>query len=641
MKQLIIKNRGFSLIELLVVMGLTVIIMGLIFGPIMQSFNFTRQAGTVIRAQDNARIAMAKIKSDLQNAMFAYDNTRQPVGFYISDNNGTPPDPGDSAQLAKAYYAKIDLVLPRMHGYCVEPDSIHNPGGVNNPREFDRGDEAAPQCKYDGSLLELRPVQPLAPDTKIVRYFIGLENPTKPYANRYDPLLKTASGNNMFVLYRAEFSPFDTKLFGDINPSVNLAKSNFFYDNSTNGLTNPDGSAQTYAQAWKRISVAIVTPKYADLVQVKYDSTGKPVVTPTVTFAPTPVYNDPLVAVTDKNNDPERVDAPPAVYKAKYGNWILPYEVTVRRKRDGDNVPTIYKAMPRADNLPSEICIYRMLSNGKDPEQLVFDLDNYERTKTDKTYPGYPYGVGDTGASGINAVLPELAFTVDTKGGKVNFAFPHVDVELSNQLSNVFQGKIAASIGISTNVINQFYDSAPVQDRYRLLEFHHSDTRQLPYVSSPSVTFQADRILGNSTVVPGLERVIGPYSRDPGRSILYSRIPFYDMTAEPGPNQYKLDIEYPVRDDNGDTLSGMEGTAALYFHSAQAESGIGEPLPADRNIYLLYYEQNNKRGDSLRANYVTKELMTVTLGVRVYDSTTRRPQTVQLTSKVRLKNIAN
>ena len=178
-----------------------------------------------------------------------------------------------------------------------------------------------------------------------------------------------------------------------------------------------------------------------------------------------------------------------------------------------------------------------------------------------------------------------------------------------------------------------------MQDRYRTWEFHHPADRVLPYGNRGTIL--ASRILGNSSVVPGLEKVIGPYNNDPTRSILYSRIPFYDMMNEPAPNQYKVDVQHPVLDNNGDTIAGMEGTAAIYFHSTQAEYGIGVPLPAGRQIYLLYYEQNNKPGDSLRANYVTKELVTVTLGVRIYDASTSKPQTVQLTSKVRLRNISN
>ncbi|MHB1456497.1 MAG: PilW family protein [Armatimonadota bacterium] len=647
MKQLIKKQEGFTLVELLVVMALTVIIVGLIFGPVMQSFSFTRRAGTLIRAQDNARTALTRITREFQNAIFAYDNTRQATSFYVQDQAKVVPDPRDPNAMPLVYGARIDIVLPRMHGFCTAPDVDHNPGGVNNPREFVRGEDAAPHCPYDGSLLELRPVQPLAPDTKIVRYFIGLQNPTRPYSSRYQKIsVPGPGGDNMFILYRAEFSPYDAKLFNQAaGMSANLAKPNFFYDSNLNGINNPDGTPQTYAQAWRRVSVAIITPRDADLGIVEYvrdpiTALYNTVITPTVTFSPTAVNNDPLVAVTDNDNSPENSDSeiPPSVYKAKYGNWVLPYEVSVRRKQPGDPVATIYKAMPRLNSTQTDMCIYKMLPNGIDPDYVVFDINNYESTKSDKTSIGYKFGVGDTMLPGGNQ-LPELAFTVNTKSGKVNFAFPHIDLTLSNQLSTIFNAKFPVSIVIPTDMINQYYDAAPMQDRYRMWEFHHPANRTLPYGNLGSI--QASSILGNSTVVPGLEKVTGPYNNDPVRSILYSRIPFYDMMNEPAPNQYKIDVQHPVLDNNGDLVPGMEGTAAIYFHSTQAEYGTGIPLPAGRQIYLLYYEQNNKPGDSLRANYVTKELLTVSLGVRIYDASTSKPQTVQLTSKVRLRNILN
>ena len=62
-------DSGFTLIELLVVIALTIIIMGLVFGPLMQSFNLTRQAEVMVSAQDNARIALSLISRDLANAI--------------------------------------------------------------------------------------------------------------------------------------------------------------------------------------------------------------------------------------------------------------------------------------------------------------------------------------------------------------------------------------------------------------------------------------------------------------------------------------------------------------------------------------------------------------------------------------------
>ena len=65
MKPLINDNRGFTLLEILTVLALTVIIMGLVFWPLVNSFNLTRQADVMVRAQDNARLALSLVSRDL------------------------------------------------------------------------------------------------------------------------------------------------------------------------------------------------------------------------------------------------------------------------------------------------------------------------------------------------------------------------------------------------------------------------------------------------------------------------------------------------------------------------------------------------------------------------------------------------
>src|SRR5438045_1105171 len=62
-------RAGFSLVELLVVIALTIILMGLLLGPLSQTFNLTSRGRTMIAAQDNARYAMQRISRDLSEAM--------------------------------------------------------------------------------------------------------------------------------------------------------------------------------------------------------------------------------------------------------------------------------------------------------------------------------------------------------------------------------------------------------------------------------------------------------------------------------------------------------------------------------------------------------------------------------------------
>lgn len=648
-------KKGFTLLEMMIVVALTVIILGLVFGPLMQTFGLTRRAQIMIRAQDNARLALNQISRDLGDAMYVYDNTRDPINFPVVDSNGSPTT-------AQVYYAKVDLVLPRMHGYCTAPDNKHDPNNVGNPREFDRGDESAPVCKYDGTRLELRPVQPLAPDTVIVRYFIALQDPSKPYCNPYANKKSDSGDKNMYVLYRAEFSPLDdasgkNALFPKgRSANENLADPNFFYNTDTNSFGEP------YWQAWKKISRIIVNPTDTDLVTV--DTSGAvPIVTPTVKFAPTSVYNDPLTPVIDRNDDVEHGDIPPVTYKATYGQWVLPYEVTLFR--DSDNIYTTRSFVANSATGHRHMGVFNQanVTNGVDPDPTlkIFDITQYEETRDGHSDSGVTWTGDQYGAGKIDPANPKVAFTVDTRKGMVNFAFPHVNIGVSGSLSSALGGNMAASLSITTKAINSLYACASQgEDRFRLCEFNlptgkmHLVTRTSAAGTS-SYAFNTTQYLGNSTngtystVVPGMEKVYGPCATSGnsyGQPMLYSRVPFWNLFTEPAINQYKLDIDYPVRGNNGNTVSGMEGTAALYFHAGQTESGPGTILPEDPNnpnaykVYVLYYEQNNRKGDSLRANYVTKSLMTVIMGIKVYDNNTGDSQSIQLTNKIRLKNVA-
>lgn len=594
-------RNGFTLVEIMVVLALTILILGLVFGPVIRTFGFTRSAEIMVRAQDNARFALEQVSRDLADAMFVYDNTNQPINFPMPNAAGNVVD-------VPVLYAKVDIVLPRIRGYCTAPASIHPD---SEPRDFARHDpghpeldEATPICPICGTPLELRPAQPLAADNYVVRYFIGLRDPNKPYSNGYTN--RFASGDdNMFVLYRVEFSPYDDNLFGASNDAAaNLSDPNFFYG--------------PYSAAWREISRPMVTLDHTDLIvqemdggAPKYDGNGRPIVTPTVKFTPTAIYNDPLVPTIETGDDPEHGDLLPTVYKASYGQWTTPIEVTLFRKLPNGGTVTF-----KAGKQPGQPCILR------DPGgNQILDITDYVYTKTDPraSYPGRPYGVGR-----FPSAPPEVAFTIDETKGAVNFSFPVVDLDASSSM-----GRMAVSMIASTDDINSRYATyTDYKDRYRSLWVNDPDAGLAP--------------IANATVVPGSERVVAPDASpgsNYGRATRYQRVPSY--LYEPGLNQYQLDVNYQAVDSSGAPIV-KPGLACLFFHSYQThQTGSGLELPGGTNNVFVYYEvQNNKKDDSLRANYVTKSLMTVMMGVRIYDPITGRPQVVQLTNKVALRNIA-
>jgi len=64
---------GFTLVEMLVVIAITIVLMGLLLGPLSQSFRLTARGRAMIAGQDNARSAMNQITRDIQDAMVVYD----------------------------------------------------------------------------------------------------------------------------------------------------------------------------------------------------------------------------------------------------------------------------------------------------------------------------------------------------------------------------------------------------------------------------------------------------------------------------------------------------------------------------------------------------------------------------------------
>lgn len=588
-------NKGFTLIEILVVLALTLMVMGLIFGPLIKTFQITRRAETIIRAQDNARMALSQITGDLSNAMYVYDNTRDPIYFPVLNSLGNPV-------VTQVLYAKVDLVLPKMRGYCPK-NTAHTPGGIQ------RREEAAPTCPVDGEILELKPVEPLIPDTMIVRYFLGLKDPTQDYYNAYNYKLAEADKvDNTYVLYRAEFSPFNSALFeyaDQAHFNANLSDPNFFY--------NPP-----YAQAWRKISRPVVTLNDIDLITIEFDASGNPIVTPTVKFTPTAVYNDPLVPTTGAKEQPEKGEAPPTMYKASYGHWVLPYKVTL----DSDNQPgVVYETMlglgTTGQDPGTDMCIYR--TSGSTDPVFVFNITHYLNTKD-----ASPYGAGEMWPTNLGE--RELAFTVDTIKGTVNCAFPNCYQAYCDNLN----AKVAAGMG-GDMTLSEVANSVDINtDSYRRI-----------LVNLPTGSLPLDpRVLSNATVVPGSVKVIAPDALRPKNSSLvtYSRAAF--LTQDPGTNQFTVDIEH----DKDSTNAVFPGAAAIYFHAPRsAEQPLGDVTFPNQgsNDVLVYYEvQNNKKGDRLRANYVTKDLMTVILGIRIYDTESGKVQAIQLTNKMRLRNIA-
>ncbi len=220
--------RAFTLIELLIVIALTAVLLTLLIVPLISALRYTQQAQIVTAAQDAARITKERITRELGSAVFVFDGTSHP---FQTSNSVTAGDDKytnfldlqilsstGSPVVAHAYNAKLDFVLPRTSKGAVVDPTANSQEGVNYTQS------------QNGSAIISNPsyVFPLAAGTTMIRYFVGLKDPTKPYNNTREGKAN-GSDDNTYILYRAEFQPYIKNAAGTgvtPNPALFAARNN-------------------------------------------------------------------------------------------------------------------------------------------------------------------------------------------------------------------------------------------------------------------------------------------------------------------------------------------------------------------------------------------------------------------------------
>jgi hypothetical protein len=68
------------------------------------------------------------------------------------------------------------------------------------------------------------------------------------------------------------------------------------------------------------------------------------------------------------------------------------------------------------------------------------------------------------------------------------------------------------------------------------------------------------------------------------------------------------------------------------------QMGSGEGVPSDP-IEVFYKFQTNRPNDVVKVDYLTRELLNVTVEARLYDPASSRPQSAVLTEKLKVRNL--
>lgn len=614
--------RGFTLIEVLVVMSISVILVGLVLGPVVQSFRMTREAQAMIDAQDAARLGMEQISRELGEAMYVFDNSVVPVSIY--DDGSTPSYTYVNGQQGPIQLpvrqvnndiewftlpnGKIDFILPKMTMHC---DNPQHP--ADQPRDYPRGNEAWPPCPVCGSTnVSAVPKMPLEQDVTIVRYFLGLRyNNPKYDPKTYSPAnLPPGEGlfgwrspwegeiepgaENQVVLYRVEFDPHDDTLFPPGMPiEQRLTDPIFFY------RTAPNKNGEPCCERWMEIARVIGIGKYQDLVIGKFDSqTGNCVaVEPSVTFRFQAIDNDAFEGAYSEEKGSEYPNAVPAAYLASYGYWIdnhltfagpeINWSVTVFRN---DNTLAYSTDVDKRGHLV--VLKYEYSGGSWQAPVPTFDITEYLNT-------------GRITSGGSEPV--EMAFTVDLNKGKVIFALD------PPRVGGARSGPVCL---LDPQAINDAY--------YRAYQVDRAGARRMAVLATFDPTSSV--FVPNARIVPGSERVVGP-DMNPGpnygKPIRYERVPLELGNA--GPNQYKINYD----------------TGEIFFSPVYGQDLPVVPNPngqGNQPIEVTYKIQFNRKDDIVKGDYITKSLVTIHMGIRMFDPETGKPHAIDLTNSVKVRN---
>lgn len=636
-------NKGFTLIELLIVMAISVILMGLVLYPVYESFQITRMAQAMVDSQDAARTAMQTISRELGQGMFVFDNAQgqaylsdssysfdnfmtgvpsaptrpqdvqSPIMLPVAQPNSADPTGDGSTQWFVLPYGKIDFILPKLYMHCNNPDHP-----ANAPRDYPRDVQDSPnhrelrdwpECPYcrDSDLVstdvEARPKTPLEQDTTVVRYFLalarndlGVKPPSTAPANAgwVSPWGKNVidGTQNQVILYRAEFDPHDDTLFpADMPLAQRLNDPFFFY------RTN-------YRSRWMSISRVVGIGKYEDLVTATFDGAGNVLtVQPTITFRMASIENDTFAPAYDTDKQNDYPGAPANVYAASYGYWTPGSRIEVMRgnfindKSAPPGSVDYYTGIDLGD-----LVIFRQLP-GDDPS-VEFNISEYRRNG----YVAPP-------AAGSDKL--EMAFDIDDNKGTVNFALQPVREKPDPKAQ--FPPTSGPVCTFDPATINGDFKTAYLTDRY--------GARRTVLVASMDST-NTDQYLAHARIVPGSDKVIGPdMMAGPhfGLPVRYERIPL--GLRYPAQNQYQVDC------DTGRIMFSPDPNLDL---PETYKDSAGKTAPTSIEVYYLVYF--NQTDDVIRGDYLTKSLINVQLGMRMFDPDKGKPYPVDLTNSVKVRN---
>ena len=716
------RRRAFTLIELLIVIGLTAVLFTLLLVPLISAIRYTQQAQIVTAAQDAVRTTRERLTRELGSALFVFGGTSHP--FVVS----TQTAPGDDR-----YTNFLDLEIPGVdgagkyqstiaHAYAckldfAQPKAVSTSATATDPTT---GEPISYRQSQNGSAIISNPayVFPLAAGTTVTRYWIGLKDPTKIYSNPREVRFDNGT-ENTYILYRAQFQPYvatydangnqngvapNTQLFvtttktganGQMMTVPELDDPDFFRYVKVGDVNWLDDAHVPYTAAtmqthnatvdkWVQIAKPVIPGPNIDLIllphnadnSLEYDAgsvttpctvggcpgvahsgvahdpvTGKyyPIVNTSVTFRPGTVSGD---AVPGTTSDAGNQALPttdyatgyayiPTVYTATTQSWSLPYHVSLypgnydgtqeyydtqlSSVTDTTNSPPLYTA--------GDLLEYKHTNSGDTTGTLAFNIS--------KGYPLQDAGMGTYKLGGLDFV----PLTVNPDTGTLNFGTPSLPGGPTNRdLRNWNYGILDTSSPANANKggvdpTGLIDLTKPVSSPAALTDSPLTNPLLAPGDSKETGVRDAHIIPGGIRVT-GPDTTAGPNNR---HSVPYTEV---NSVADIQGNQYYVDYAANTVKVSTDALALVQlplppqptddVNQITVVYDYQANMTLTNPnlttMPAGFSLSNPYLPMQ------VKVDYQTRDLIDVSIGVRIYDITNNRAQVIPSETKIKIGN---
>jgi prepilin-type N-terminal cleavage/methylation domain-containing protein len=438
------KYSGFTLIELIVVIAISVILLSIMIVPVIQGFNITRAAQGFSEVQSEGRRLISQLEREIANAAAV-----RPTSGISGTVSIVMPDDLNVNQTIDIPYAKIDIYPP------AEGDASNQVGGAYVDPDTGKADPTLKAPKGDPDL-------PAAPGMTLVRYWIGLRDPLQPYKNPYSNY-RTSTGarwngnpvssaqDNLYVLYRAEVQPRvltgggalapNTEFFDvDVNGNPIIDEPDFFLN--TAGV---DPAQDTRAANWRRVGRIVSQFSRFDMIMPEFNKQNnrlildgaQPRFVPLVRFQPARVSAETIQNNVVLQSGYEIDNAAKAGFdsaRTQYGSWDViglsiwpstypsvfgPLTASAGSVRNSwaTGAPSLYAAKDPG---------LGMVIRGSGTNDLLFSIDNYLRTRGMQTQVNAAYPFTQSVAPAATLAPWNTRFIpvfYDTRSGSVTASF--------------------------------------------------------------------------------------------------------------------------------------------------------------------------------------------------------------------------